>query len=124
MCKLQNGWTIETIMARIKERNTGEPARTNQALVGSEFNKCYYRSPTGNQCLVGCFIDNRDYSGNMEGMGIEHLEYSFDLNYSSLPLSTRGLERLQTLHDNFIPGPDELSLHDAVEQWLYNNVEA
>jgi len=117
--KLQNGWTIESMMARIKERNTGVPARKDVTNPGTLYNKCYYRSPTRNQCLVGCFISDKEYLPEMEGKGVRHIE-----NYlNELPLSTYALEELQILHDAFVPSKDG-DFHAAVERWLRENVEA
>lgn len=59
--QLQNGWTKEAILERIREKNGFSPCSDLNGV-------CYYRHPkTGKACFAGAFIPDEVYSREIEG---------------------------------------------------------
>lgn len=92
----KNGWTRETVMQRIRERNKGYPAMAKTH--GTSFKVCAYRGDNDNQCLMGCFIEDEDYDYGMEDSAIDEVVEEFGIK---LPMNIKACERLQTFHDTY-----------------------
>jgi len=91
----KNGWTRETVMQRIRERNKGYPA---MAHTSSQHKSCAYRGNNDNQCLMGCFIEDEDYSYRMEDNTIDEVVGDFGIK---LPMNIKACGILQDFHDTY-----------------------
>lgn len=91
----KNGWTRETVMQRVRERNKGYPA---MARINSHHKTCAYRGDNDNQCLMGCFIEDKDYDYEMEDKNICAVVEDFGIKF---PMNIKACEILQTFHDNY-----------------------
>ncbi len=65
---------------------------------------CWYRSPTGLKCAVGCLIDDDKYSSDMEGVWVSKLMADFGKQVSNLVgVEPYLLTELQDIHDRKVP---------------------
>lgn len=118
MYKAQNGWTKESMKARIRERNNGTKSlgvldREDYASQES----CAYRGKNGNACAAGCFIEDSEYSPVFEGKFASSLIQHYGLK---MPLSGDGMDEMQRIHDCCLA---DVHLHDSLFKWIDKNVE-
>lgn len=100
----QNGFTKESVMAVIKQRSHGYPAKNGAA--------CMYRADNGNCCLVGAFIPDEVYKDNMETLTADQVIHRFDLD-KYMPFNVDIMSKLQEFHDNE-------SSTQVYDQWFKN----
>jgi hypothetical protein len=113
-----NGWTRETIKARIRARNTGEKS-TEPKTEQDPSPICLYRAKDGNCCAVGAFIDEEDYSENMEARGYSTLLKEHPSLESKMPLPREAMAALQSVHDKC---PEGANVREALCKWIDENV--
>jgi hypothetical protein len=90
-----NGWTRESMKARIMARNTGVPARDGTG-IGAQ---CVYLTADGkNACAVGCFIDPAHDATLYVGIVYKML-CTYPELIPSMPLGSAGLSDMQAVHD-------------------------
>lgn len=132
MYKLINGYTKESLKAKILKNNTGSTALYKQlaesdneyCAEGDVLNEyCVYFNPVdGNRCAVGCCIPDDFIEENAEELHeevcIKELLSRFPELEESMPMSIKGLDVFQRVHDRHkAPG----SLHDKLCDWIDNN---
>lgn len=88
------------------------------------YDGCLYRSPDGLKCAVGIFIDDKDYTPRMEGLGVSLLVSRFnDRIPRFIAENMFMLEKLQSLHDNMddLVYPDEgMHINPYTRQYLFD----
>mgnify|MGYP003640356325 CR=1 FL=1 len=82
---------IKDAMKVIRANNLGKRS------YDEDNDSCLYRNEDGNKCLVGCFIDDAEYTPDMEGQG--YLGINDGLK-SPMPFSDDVMNSLQGYHDN------------------------
>lgn len=116
MYKLQNGWTKESMKARIIER----VPRDYKCMSGAE---CCYLDHNGKTCAVGAFIPDKHEGQDFEGQADLLLDNFPDL-IASMPLEEEGLMNFQNIHDNYNDiSSNRRPLHDVLCDWIDNNVK-
>lgn len=122
--KCINGYTKETMIAKIKEKNNGRPAKT---ITG----KCVYREGS-NACAIGCFIPDELYNPQMDiscdyfiydykitgEVGVNALLKAYPDLKNYIPLSLEGLLKMQGVHDCSID-----DTHENLIDFINNHVE-
>lgn len=99
-----NGFTKESVMAVIKKKSLGYPAKDGT--------NCMYRAENGNCCLVGAFIPDEVYDSKMETKSAYNVINEFDL-HEYMPFNIDIMGELQDWHDSE-------SLTQVYEQWFKN----
>ena len=107
-----NGWTKETMKARIHDYNYGTCAVDANGT-------CCYQTSNGNRCAVGAFIPD-DHRSLAHKSGARSLLQNYPDLATNMPLDLDGLIELQHTHD-VAANPDRvLELLDA---WIDKNVQ-
>tara|TARA_B100000768_G_scaffold94884_1_gene88702 strand:- start:3832 stop:4170 length:339 start_codon:yes stop_codon:yes gene_type:complete len=86
---------------------------------------CYYHTPEGLKCAVGCLITGEAYSGALEGDVVENALVRAALEASGIddePDTIDMLCRLQSIHDDWAPNRWEHAL-DNLEADLFGDAE-
>lgn len=112
--KLKVGWTKEKVMEKIRAGNYG-------TVSVSESGRCVYRGPTGNKCVIGCFIPDERYDPWMEGKDIGLILSTHPQLGQFMPFSDEQvLANFQFLHDCCVLGEN---IYLEVERFLAECVE-
>lgn len=103
---LLNGWTVETALKQIEDKNGWEQCLSDPSTHGG--NGCVYRNHESMACAVGAFIpDDYEYMGDLldQNPAVEHglFEY-FDGLIENMPLTEDDLTELQKMHDGALSG--------------------
>lgn len=120
MAELINGWTRETVIARINEKFKGKSVFPEE---GAGPESCAYRNGEGLSCIAGCFISDEDYDTFFKGdaPACYEGESVWDLHpniVGKFPLEQRDMARWQRVHDGLNP---ELSV-DEQKKILINEL--
>lgn len=123
MFKTKNGYTVESMIAKIRERNNGTISYDRA------IDRCLYRQDASNVassncCAAGCFIPNALYCTDLESSvwsGIVDLLMSKPELLPHMPLEPVAMERLQRIHDG-IPFLSKADVRDVLENWIRDNV--
>lgn len=112
MYKPINGYTKESMIETIEREFTGKAVNEN------DYSQCFYRSPTGQKCAIGCFIKDEEYYAGFENKGVE-----FVMGEIRLPLIYTAAIQFQYKHDNL---SNEISANAQKQEliaWIEQNVE-
>lgn len=121
--KLRNGYTKKEMIQFIRDYNTGERCHNGFS--------CVYSDRLGNHCAIGCFIPD-DHKGMWFAGEVRDLLKEYPDLQGVMPLSLRGLEKMQEVHDYHSkdspqPIPKKYKDIDNVRKrlitWIENNVE-
>jgi len=102
-----NGFTRESVMRQIRDRNLGYPAYNYSG------EQCMYRANDGNQCLVGCFIPDNLYEEEFEGLFAAVI---FDKMPEKMPIVRPMLIKFQDFHDRY-------NLEDETPETFFKDIE-
>ncbi len=111
--KLINGWTKETVLAKVKERNNGKKC-------ADTFGVCKYRLE-GNCCIAGCFIPDEVYNPSMEGCAIS-MDNIWEYVEKFMPFAQWDMNSFQ-IHAHDSPNVPTNGIYEAVEKFLNEDVE-
>lgn len=110
MFKTINGFTKESMKTAIWAGNNGKRAMNER--------QCLYLSEDNNKCAIGCFIPNgHEAQGSL--LGVFNLGVKYEDLDKFMPLNTKGLSVMQTVHDGCYTG----DVRDAICAWIDANVE-
>lgn len=92
----QNGWTRESMLKQIEEKNGFKICSDKEHI------KCLYRNDDGRACLVGAFIPDEKYNPAFEDETADYLlKENVDLS-RFMPLDNMLMRELQNIHDTHI----------------------
>lgn len=112
--KLINGYTKETFIAKVKEKNNGDKA------IDPEGGSCQNKTKEGNHCFIGAFIpDNHVALESHKGFGIDCLLRDFPDLSNHMPFGKlEDLHTFQSYHDNAYLYQTYEALYKFVEKHL------
>jgi hypothetical protein len=115
-----NGWTRQRIIEQIYAKNNGTRAArvVSDSTDGSSV--CYYRTPDGNACAVGCFVPDDHLGCRFQG-GVTALLRKYEDLRTLMPLDVNALHQLQELHDQHRDHLDG-DVRVKLEYWILTNV--
>lgn len=111
--KLINGWTKETVKARIRERVPQEGCASD--------NTCLYRNAKGKSCAAGAFIPDALYKTSMERQPIQSVIRDNKLDVSLFPFNEHSMSRFQDIHDNTVSNGENVI--DELVKFIDNDTE-
>ncbi len=111
--ELLNGWTIGSVMNKIKKYNNGNKA------VDSD-RACTYMAPDGNRCAIGCLLseDVAMKAANFIGPSTAASALMVHWPELRLPFNANNADQFQGVHDNCHA---EEWLHVKLEDYLTRN---
>lgn len=113
MFKLINGWTKETVMAQIRNKNNGTIARNGDS--------CAYQAFDGNRCAVGCFIpDGHPAFADRRDLSAQKLLECYPDLASVMPFESLALRHFQYAHDRLI---EDKNVYEGIQNFLDCQVE-
>lgn len=102
--KLRKGWTKRKMLNMLLKGNNG----TVSSITNSSGGDCVYRGPNGNKCAAGCFIPDKDYDPVFDRSGGLRVDLLPDKIIAKFPLDLKGMDCLQTIHDQCTGDTHEL----------------
>lgn len=112
--KCINGWTKQGMIRAIIGGNKGRLSINNHI--------CLYRSDGDNKCAVGVFIPDDLYSSICECTTAVTLLAKFPGLTTYMPLSFKGMDELQQVHDGLIIEGSSTDPRPYIIKWIENNV--
>jgi hypothetical protein len=110
MYKLINGYTIESMKARIRKYNNGTRAMCD---IGT----CVHETKDGNRCGAACFFPD-DHEVMKHNGDIARIMERYEDLVKLLPLDAIGMNAVQATHDKC-----DGNVHEALFTWIDENVE-
>jgi len=93
-----NGWTKAKIIKHIEKNFKGKSVKKYETTFSKNNEVCLYRGPEGKKCAVGMFIDDEDYSPDMEETNASKNIEKFSLE-KDMPIPTEWINEFQQVHD-------------------------
>lgn len=107
--KLINGYTKESFVAKVKEKNNGTRAMDN----GS----CMYMADDGNRCFIGAFIPDGHPALTSTLSALDLIQEYLDLKKHMPFESNTDLRNFQRMHD------DTAYPYNALEDFVKENLD-
>jgi hypothetical protein len=131
--KLRKGWTKAMIMDAIRKGNDGTLSGVTSLEDLDGITTCFYRSPKGNKCFIGCLIPDSIYESRMEGNIIKELVVNMPHVEACLPFNNDHYiddfggtmylrEMFQAIHDRYTDKYPS-GLHEQAQSFLDNYYE-
>lgn len=118
--KLAKGWTKKKVMAQVKEGNNNTKSNMID-LYGYE--RCMYKSASGNHCAIGCFLPPRSKAMKIF-LDVEGLICNYPSLMKYLPFDNmKALIDFQSTHDYATDGVKGKTVYDRVAKFLKNRVK-
>lgn len=115
--KTTNGWTKETMKNQVRLKNNGTKASSGNG----DLQISQYRTPDGNACGIGCFIDD-NVAEVLQPRSIHKILADTPSIFKFMPLEDNfGLHKFQRVHDSAMLSDGE-DMRDRLCNWIDDNV--
>lgn len=110
-----NNYTKQKMIEIINREFIGKAVNTE------DYSQCYYKSPDGKKCAIGCFITEDRYTESFENLSAETLLNNFSIGFL-MPLEENGLMQFQYYHDNLDNEVSPEEQKQLLIEWIEKNV--